>query len=262
MSDDLQKFTDPAFDLTILVQGFPGRSLCHGGLGWSTIALLRLAERVVLIDTGAFGARKAIHAGLARAGLTPADVTDVLLTHAHYDHSINWVLFPKARIHIGQVEMDWALPLWGDPVLPELYVRALAESPRLALIADGDTVLPGIQAIRAPGHTPGCLVFRLDGEHRRVVFSGDAAKNRAELVSRTADMTMDEDASQTSIEMIWRLWRERPDTLLIPGHDLPMLLEDGVPTYVGERRAGVVAWFDDDLNKTTQFDFTRGSNLR
>ncbi|GGF39718.1 hypothetical protein GCM10011611_52630 [Aliidongia dinghuensis] len=261
MSQDLQKFTDPAFDLTILVQGFPGRSLCHGGLGWSTIALLRLEGRVVVVDTGAFSARKAIHAGLARAGLTAADVTDVLLTHAHYDHSINWVLFPKARIHIGRVEMEWALPLWGDPVLPELYVRALAESPRLALITDGDVVLPGIRAVRAPGHTPGCLVFQLDGERRRVLFSGDAAKNRAELVSHAADMTMDEAASRGSIEMIWRLWRDRPDTLLVPGHDLPMVLEGGVPTYVGERRAGVAAWYDDDLSKTTLFDFTRAPNV-
>jgi glyoxylase-like metal-dependent hydrolase (beta-lactamase superfamily II) len=260
MSGDLQKFTDPAFDLTILVQGFPGRSLCHGGLGWSTIALLRMDGRVVVIDTGAFSARKAIYAGLDRAGLTPADVTDVLLTHAHYDHSINWVLFPKARIHIGRVEMDWAVTLWGDPVLPELYVRALAESPQLALIADGDRVLPTIRAVRAPGHTPGCLVFVLEGERQRVLFSGDAAKNRAELVSHSADMTMDEAASQGSIETIWRLWRERPGTLLVPGHDLPMLLEDGVPTYVGERRAGVAAWYDDDLHTTTLFDFTKASN--
>jgi N-acyl homoserine lactone hydrolase len=140
-------------------------------------------------------------------------------------------------------------------------VRALAESPQLALITDGDTVLPRIRAVRAPGHTPGCLVFQLDGERQRILFSGDAAKNRAELVSRAADMTMDAAASQGSIEMIWRMWRERPDTLLIPGHDLPMLLENGVPTYVGERRAGVAAWFDDDLHKTTLFDFTRASNI-
>ena len=236
----------------------------HGASGTVTGSCYRVVhpKGQFLIDCGMFQGNKTVRDLNYKPLPFDAKTIDfVLLTHAHYDHSINWVLFPKARIHIGQVEMDWALPLWGDPVLPELYVRALAESPRLALIADGDTVLPGIQAIRAPGHTPGCLVFRLDGERRRVVFSGDAAKNRAELVSRTADMTMDEDASQTSIEMIWRLWRERPDTLLIPGHDLPMLLEDGVPTYVGERRAGVAAWFDDDLNRTTLFDFTRGSNL-
>jgi N-acyl homoserine lactone hydrolase len=250
------RFSDPAFELTLLVQGFPGRSLYHGGLGWSTIALLRTGGRVVLVDTGAFNARKAIHAGLEKNGLGVADVTDVLLTHAHYDHSINWVLFPNARIHIGDVELDWAKPIWGDPVLPELYIRALAESPRLALIRDGDRVLPNIRALRCAGHTPGCLVFCLDGEERRVIFTGDAAKNRAELVSGTTDMTMDAGASHASIARIWALWRERPDTLLIPGHDLPMLIEDGKPVYVGRRKAGISAWYGDDMLQTTIFEFT------
>ena len=36
---------DPAFQLNVLVQGFPGKSVCHGGLGWSTIALIRDGER-------------------------------------------------------------------------------------------------------------------------------------------------------------------------------------------------------------------------
>ena len=38
------------YRLDILVQGFPGKAICHGGLGWSTIALLRSADRKILID--------------------------------------------------------------------------------------------------------------------------------------------------------------------------------------------------------------------
>jgi len=215
-----------------------------------------MGGRVILVDTGAFNARRAIYAGLERAGLTTADVTDVLLTHAHYDHSINWVLFEKARLHIGSAELEWATPLWGDPVLPELYIRALAESPRLIPIEDGAEIVPGIRALRCPGHTPGCLVFCLEGSERRVIFTGDAAKNRAELLSGTTDMTMNAAQSKESIQAIWRLWREKPDTLLIPGHDLPMLLEDGKPAYVGERRAGISAWYGEDMLDTTIFEFT------
>ena len=40
------------YELSILIQGFPGRSTCHGGLGWSTVALLRGHGETVLIDTG------------------------------------------------------------------------------------------------------------------------------------------------------------------------------------------------------------------
>jgi len=43
--------------IDILVHGYPGRSVCHGSLGWSTIALLRGHGRVALIDVGAFGVR-------------------------------------------------------------------------------------------------------------------------------------------------------------------------------------------------------------
>src|SRR5690606_33040976 len=115
------------YDLDLLVVGFPGKSVCHGGLGWSTIALLRGHGRVALIDTGPIGMRKLLIQRLSIHGLTPSDVTDVLLTHAHHDHCINWTLFPKARIAIGDTELDWSLQQpWGETPVPELYVKELA----------------------------------------------------------------------------------------------------------------------------------------
>ena len=54
--------------LDVLVQGYPGKSLCHGGLGWSTIALLRGGGRTVLIDVGAFAIRPEFGRQLAAAG--------------------------------------------------------------------------------------------------------------------------------------------------------------------------------------------------
>ncbi len=47
------------FSIDILVQGFPGKTVCHGGLGWSTVALVRGQGRVILIDAGNFGMRRA-----------------------------------------------------------------------------------------------------------------------------------------------------------------------------------------------------------
>lgn len=38
------------YQVDVLIQGYPGRAVCHGGLGWSTIALLRGAGHVVLIE--------------------------------------------------------------------------------------------------------------------------------------------------------------------------------------------------------------------
>lgn len=242
----------------ILIQGYPGKSLCHGGLGWSTIALLRGGSRTILIDVGAFAVRPEFGRQLKAAGVAPEDVTDVVLTHAHWDHSVNYTLFPNAEVWIGRVEMDWAtsVPPGFNP-LPELYVQDLARHPRLHLLEDGERFLGCLSAHLCPGHTPGCLTFVLDGNEVPIVFSGDAAKNRAELLSMATDMTMDAGASRASLERIWGLWRAQPGTLLIPGHDLTMRLDaQGQPEYVGQRRAGIAAWFNEDLVVMEEFDIS------
>ena len=246
------------YAINVLVQGYPGRSLCHGGLGWSTIALLRGQGRTILLDVGAYGVRPEFGRQLAAAGVAPEAVTDVVLTHAHWDHSVNVTLFPDAAIWIGRAEMDWAVrePPGFNP-LPELHVREIARHPELHLLEDGERFLGGFTAHLCAGHTPGCLVFRLEGNEVPVLFSGDAAKNRAELLSLATDMTMDAAASRASLERIWALWRAVPGTLLIPGHDLTMRLDAaGRPGYIGQRRAGIAAWFSEDLAVMQEFDIT------
>ncbi|ESR23731.1 MBL fold metallo-hydrolase [Lutibaculum baratangense] len=242
------------YEIDIVVEGYPGKSVCHGGLGWSSIVLLRGHGRVALVDVGAFGVRKTLIKRLADYGLTPKDVTDVLLTHSHYDHSVNWTLFSHARIVIGGDELDWSVnEPWGESPVPELYVRELSTWPTLARVSEGDEVLPGITAYDAPGHTPGHLIFVLRGREHDVVFTGDAAKNRAELVSRDTDMTFDPAVSAASIGRIWDFWTRRPGTVLVPGHDLPMVLDGGVPRFLGEREAAISAWMGDGMDETRLF---------
>ncbi|MYZ49164.1 MBL fold metallo-hydrolase [Propylenella binzhouense] len=244
------------YTIDVLVQGFPGKAVCHGGLGWSTVALLRGGSRTILVDVGAFGMRKTILERLARHGLKPEDITDVVLTHCHYDHSVNWVTFPAARIFIGGDELDWAQTVpFGQTIVPELYVRELVACERLVRVKAGDVPLPGLVAHPTPGHTPGHLVYVLEGSAHDVIFTGDAAKNRAELVCGEADLTMDARASAESIAFIMELWRKRPGTILIPGHDVPMVLGADGPDYIDERRAGISAWFGDTLEEVTVFEF-------
>ena len=245
------------YDIDILVQGYPGKSVCHGGLGWSSIVLLRGHGRIALVDVGSFNIRKSLIDRLAAHGLKPAQVTDLLLTHSHWDHSINWTLFKDARIVIGAKELAWSLEQpWGETPVPELYVRELHRWPTVVTVEDNATVLPGITAHVAPGHTPGCLAFLLRGKDRDVIFTGDAAKNRAELVSGDTDMTYDPAISRATIEMIWKVWRMRPGSIVVPGHDLPMMLQDGNPQYLGKREAAITSWYGDDMDTTTLFELT------
>jgi len=248
------KTTEIGYDLDILVQGYPGKSVCHGGLGWSTVVLIRGHGRNILVDTGAFGMRGLLQAKLHDHGLQPTDITDVLLTHSHYDHSVNWTMFPEAKIFIGKTELTWALnEPWGTTPVPELYVERLNDWPNLAILNDGDEALPHIKAFVAPGHTPGCLVFVLFGQNRDLIFTGDAAKNRAELVSGSTDMTYDPAISRSSIEMIWTLWKQRSGSIVIPGHDVPLAQQDGVIRKLSKHEAAIKSWSGDDMETTTLY---------
>ncbi|OWT58192.1 MBL fold metallo-hydrolase [Candidimonas nitroreducens] len=233
----------------VLIQGYPGRAICHGGLGWSTTTLLRGEGSNILVDVGAFGVRHLLRQQLRDLQVEPADVTDVVLTHAHYDHAVNFTLFPNAVIWIGGRELAWAAaqPAGFNP-LPELYVRELDVSPRVRRVADGQEFLPGFTAIAAPGHTPGHLLFYVTATEKPVLFTGDAAKNRAELLSGMVNDTYDAQASRASLDLIWQWWRREPDTLLVPGHDVCMRLDAaGQPVYVAERKAAMNAWFGETL---------------
>lgn len=253
--DDL---TRSGYRVVPLVQGYPGKGTEHGGLGWSSITMLVGAGRVTLVDTGGFGVRAVLAKRLAEHGVDPHEITDVLLTHAHYDHVASYPLFPHASVWISAAELEWAgrQPPSFTP-LPELYVADLLTNPRTRRVERDGEILPGIEAIAVPGHTPGCLAYRVHQPEHHVLFTGDAAKNRAELLSCTADMSLDHEASGDSIRHINELWRESPGTVLIPGHDLPLRLgTGGRPEYVGRRGAGIYAWFGDDLRTTTRYDLT------
>ncbi|MFC0406833.1 MBL fold metallo-hydrolase [Roseomonas elaeocarpi] len=242
------------YEVDILVGGYPGKSLRHGGLGWSTVALLRGHGRVAVLDTGSFGLRRYLLQALRDRGVEPGDVTDLVLSHLHYDHVVNWPMFSAARITVGEAELRWALdrPI-GDPLVPEFYVRPLADHPRLTTVGEAQEVLPGITAHLAPGHTPGHLMFLLAGAERDLLLVQDAAKYRAELVSGRADMTYDPAVTAATIRRIWEFWRRKPGTVVLPGHDLPMVLEADRPVRMGRQEAGIIALFGEDVADRTLF---------
>jgi len=252
MNKDGRVFHIGDYEIDIIVHGFPGKSVCHGALGFSTIAMIGKDDRIALVDVGSFGQRPLLLEQLQIRGLKPSDITDVLLTHSHWDHSVNWPMFKNANIIIGQEELDWSLQEpWGETMVPELYMKELKSWPKLKTVNKGDEVFPGITAHLAPGHTPGCLVYVLDAGDQDIIFSGDACKNRAELVSKDTDMTYDPEVSRKSIETIWKLWTAKPDSILVPGHDLPMVLDNGKPRYLGKSEAAIKCWFGDGMDETT-----------
>ena len=89
-----------------------------------------------------------------------------------------------------------------------------------------------------------------------MIFTGDAVKNRAEFLCGRTDMTYDPAVSSATVAAIWTLWRARPGNIVIPGHDIPMVLKDGRPHYLAKREDAIKAWFGDDIDTMTTLELS------
>ncbi|MDZ8275362.1 MBL fold metallo-hydrolase [Microbacterium aquimaris] len=211
-----------------LVEGFPGKSATHGAFGWSSLWLLDDGARRVLVDAGHPGYVPLIHEGLERAGLRASDITDVLITHMHWDHVANVTMFDKATVWVGADELEWAAqqPI-GTPFIPDLHVKELRNRrDEIELIAGEAEVLPGIHVLTSPGHTPHHLAFFVEGDHGGVIFAGDSVKNIHELTTGRADSTLDAAASTCTVNKLRSVMAET-GAALVPGHDVALRLIDG-----------------------------------
>jgi glyoxylase-like metal-dependent hydrolase (beta-lactamase superfamily II) len=98
-----------------------------------TVTLIIDGDAVIVVDPGMVADRAALLASLAGHGPRPEDVTDVVFSHHHPDHTVNAALFPNARIHD-----HWAV-YEGDHWLDR--------------DADGAVLAPSVRLLRTPGHT-------------------------------------------------------------------------------------------------------------
>lgn len=79
--------------LDILVAGYAADRVA------STCTLLRDGDVVAIVDPGMVSDRSLLTAPLRNFGLEPGDVTDVVISHHHPDHTMNIALFPAAAVH-------------------------------------------------------------------------------------------------------------------------------------------------------------------
>ena len=228
-----------------IVEGFPGKSPSHGAFGWSSLWLLDDGERRVLVDAGQPAYIPLIHDGLARLGLTPGDVTDVLLTHMHWDHVANFTMFENATTWVGEKELAWAAEQpAGTKFIPDLHVQELLRrKDGVERISPGQEILPGIHAIASPGHTPNHLAFFAEDTADRLIFAGDSVKNIHELSTLRADSSMDEELSVSTIDRLRSLLADTSG-VLVPGHDVGLSLVDDGVRRVRPQKA-VIGYFAD-----------------
>ena len=157
--------------------------------------LVRSGGRTVLIDAGIGDAYPEFRAGqlalrMEEAGIAPASVTDVVLTHLHMDHvgglladGLQGRLRPDVPIHVAAAELAfWASPDFSRNTFGGVsdVIRATAKRfldeyrSQLRLFDSEHEVAPGVVVRRTGGHTPGHSVVRMVSGGDRLTFLGDA----------------------------------------------------------------------------------------
>jgi glyoxylase-like metal-dependent hydrolase (beta-lactamase superfamily II) len=178
--------------------------------------VVRSGDRLALVDAGAGAAvperpaklhieQGALPNSLAALGVDPGEVTDVVLTHLHFDH-IGWVtdggrpVFPNAVVRCARADLDYFLAGPEEEVyVAELYGAASARE-RLGPVLDrvepwdGDApIAPGIDVRLAAGHTPGSSVVVLADGQARALLLGDMIHCPLELQDDGFDLLVDHD---------------------------------------------------------------------
>lgn len=164
--------------------------------------LIPAGDRNVLIDAGIGSINNETMSGgalvesLAQAGLAPDDITDVVLTHLHFDH-VGWttrkgeIVFTNAtyRCHA----LDWAHFIEADDADPGAVRKLSPITERLDLFETDHTLVPGVDIRHAPGHTPGSVIVVVSSGDERAMLLGDIAHCPAELAEDDWEAVFDVD---------------------------------------------------------------------
>ncbi|MGN7291990.1 MBL fold metallo-hydrolase [Rhizobium sp. SAFR-030] len=213
---DFHRLTHGAFDITVVSDGFltlPAAVLVPDAtveqrqeiltrLGGNSeqapvqanIPLIRHGSDLILIDNGS-GTHFQPSAGrleenLRRLGVTPEQVTKVVFTHVHPDHSgatttsDGRVLYPNADYFVSEREWNfWADKDYKAHMPAALHAFAegaqrdlFAVKERLTMVKPGDEIVSGMHVMETPGHTPGHVSIELAG-NGNLLITGDACTN-------------------------------------------------------------------------------------
>lgn len=141
-----------------------------------TPTVVNTGAELVLFDTGL--APEAITGVLAAAGYSPDQVDLVVLTHMHGDHigglsGEGGATFPNARYVTGAVEHNHWMAAGNEGF--DAKVRPLND--RMTFLDDAGSVVPGITAMAAFGHSPGHMAYQIESGGQRLAITADLANH-------------------------------------------------------------------------------------
>ncbi len=226
--------TIPGFAVNQLVAGAdPARKLDIAMMVW----LVRGGGRTILVDSGFYREQffRQWHVtdfvrpdeAVKRAGANPEEVTDLIVTHMHWDHADGMDLFPKARVWLQKEELEyyageaWQSRRTHGGIDPDDVIAAvkLNLQGRMGLVnGDAQEILPGIACYTGGKHTWASQFVTVNTAAGTVVLASDNMylyENLEKHVPIAA--TLDADSNLRAQDRM-RQMAAKPE-LVVPGHD-------------------------------------------
>jgi glyoxylase-like metal-dependent hydrolase (beta-lactamase superfamily II) len=164
---------------------------------------------------------------LKLCGVKPEDIKTVVLSHMHLDHAGNLQLFPHATVYVPKLEFMAAqaqVRLNPDPNTHGGYVKGDMDRPvkQYVMVEDDFELVPGIEVINLPGHTPALLGLVLHLPSGVVILPQDCIYS-SEIYgppARLSGLLYDSIAFLKSIEKV-RALQKKYNAKVIFAHDEP-----------------------------------------
>ncbi len=164
---------------------------------------------------------------LASLGVKQEEVTEVVFSHLHADH-VGWttlevegnrqLTFPKARHMVTAVEWDY----WQSSdshTGPHLEIVQQHLTGKMSMLAEGDTVAPGVTVVSTPGHTPGHISLLVTAGDERLYLLADVLLGPMQVSEPTWGIAFDQ-AAGLAQQTRNKLYPEliKPNTLTAANH--------------------------------------------
>jgi glyoxylase-like metal-dependent hydrolase (beta-lactamase superfamily II) len=202
-----------------------------------TVWLVRGNGRNILVDSGFYrpqffknwkveGFMKPSDA-VAQAGVKPEEITDVIITHMHWDHADGMDLFPNARIWLQKDEYHyytgeaWQRPNTHGGIDPDDVLAAvkLNLAGRIGLVnGDAQEIIPGVTCYTGGKHTYQSQYVGVSTKAGRVILASDNMYLYENLEKHAPiAQTLDKDSNLRAQDRMKQL--AASPRLIIPGHD-------------------------------------------